>query len=351
MNKILSQDEVDALLKSVSTPTEGGTQSESPVILSDSSTTQDFASVSPGPVPGRGQYGINKRVTIYSFRRPDRVPKTLLRSLQFLHDKFCSNISSSLSAYLRTVTEVTLLSVEQTTYAEFLLSLSDPTYYSAISIKPLNGLAALEMNLELVYPVIDRLLGGIGSVLKLNRNITEIEKNIIQGVIKLITANITETWKPVSVIDFAFRASETRPQLLQVAAANEVVILIIFDVKIGETRSTMHLCIPFAALEPIAGKFEQEINVRGRGNVRDDRKRIVKTLFKMPMSVSAELAGGLVTVKDLLTLQTGDILKLDWVPSDRVIVHVGGKSRFPSTAVIWKDHKAVKILAVNESGI
>ena len=349
MNKILSQDEVNALLNSINSPVEGDTQADPLVTSSVLSSRPSGGAIATNKGAGSTQYGMNKKVAIYNFRRPDRVPKALLRSLQFLHDKFCSNVSSSLSAYLRAITEVTLLSVEQTTYAEFLLSLSDPTYYSAISINPLDGMAALEMNLELVFPIIDRLLGGVGSVLKLNRNITEIEKNIIQGVVKLITTNLAETWKPVSVIEFTFRASETRPQLLHVAAANEVVILIIFEVKIGETRGTMHLCLPFAGLEPISGKFEQEINIRGRSNVKEEKSRLLKTLLKMPVPVSAELAGGMVTVKDLLTLQSQDILKLDRIPSDRVIVHVGGIPHFPSMGVIWKDHKAVKILPGNDS--
>jgi flagellar motor switch protein FliM len=234
---------------------------------------------------------------------------------------------------------------------EFLLSLSDPTYYSAISIKPLSGVAALEMNLDLVFPIIDLLLGGTGSVLKLSRNITEIEKNIIQGVIKLITANLTETWRPVSLIDFAFRASETRPQLLHVASANEVVILIIFEVKICETRSRLHLCIPFSSLEPIAGKFEQEISVRRRGHVREEFQKVLKTLYKTPLTLSAELAGGAVSVRDLLTLQPGDVVRLDQAPTEQVVVHVGGKPRFVSAAVVLKDHKAVKILTENDSNI
>ncbi len=351
MNKILSQDEVDVLLKSINTPAEASKNAEALASTASSSTPQSSDRTAPPRIPYVGQYGINKRVTVYNFRRPDRVPKALLRSLQFLHDKFCTNISSSLSAYLRSVTEVSLISVEQTTYAEFLLSLSDPTYYSAISIKPLNGMAALEMNLELVFPIIDRLLGGTGSVLKLTRNITEIEKNIIQGVVKLITANLAETWRPVSLIDFSFRASETRSQLLQVVAANEVVILIIFEVKIGETRSTMHLCVPFVALEPISGNFEQEISERGRGNIKEDLRRVCRTLSMLRLPVSAEFAGGTVAVRDLLTIQPGDVIKLDRTPTDKVIVHVGGKPKFLSTAVIRRDHKAVKVLDITETSV
>jgi flagellar motor switch protein FliM len=349
MNKILSQDEVDALLRSINTPADDASQSEA--TQSSAPATPNGTALVSSKFGAGHQYGVNERVTLYNFRRPDRVPKALLRSLQLLHDKFCSNVSSSLSAYLRVVTEVSLLSVEQTTYAEFLLSLSDPTYFSALSIKPLNGMAALEMNLELVFPIIDRLLGGNGNLPKLTRNITEIEKTIIQGVIKLITSNLADTWRPVTVIDFSFRASETRPQLLQVAAANEVVILIIFEAKLGDARSTMHLCIPFGALEPIAHKFEQEVSIRGKGSVREDLRRVLKTMKKIPLNVTVELAGGMVAVRELLTVQVGDVIKLDGKSTDKVTVQVEGRSRFQSFPTLVNEHKAVRIIETRDAGI
>ena len=282
-------------------------------------------------------------MTVYNFRRPDRVPKAMLRSLQLLHDKFCSNASSSLSAYLRTITEVSLLSVEQTSYNEFLLSLADPTCFNAVSIKPLTGMGAFEMNLDLVFPLIDRLLGGSGNIPKVSRNITEIERNLIQSVIKLIMTNLKEAWGPITSIDFALHASETRPQLLQIASANEVVILMIFEVKIGDVRGNMHLCIPFAALEPISPSFEQDLSIRRKGDQAADFKSIVGSLYRTLIPVTAELTGTSVTVKDLLGLKEGDVLKLERKVSGPLSVHVAGKPKFASQPLLSQDRKAVRI--------
>lgn len=338
MNKILSQDEVDALLKSVKTPDTGA-------------ATPEAEEASAGPAPAsaspqaRRKTVSTKRATVYNFRRPDRVPKSMLRSLQLLYDKFCSNVSSSLSAYLRTTTEVTLLSVEQTSYNEFLLSLSDPTCYNAIGIKPLTGMAAFEMNLDLAFPLIDRLLGGTGNAPKLARNITDIERLLIQGVIKVILGNLHEAWGPVASIDFHLHASETRPQLLQIAAANEVVILIIFEVRMGDVRGNMHLCIPFAALEPIAANFEQDIGVRRKGVQVSDLKQIVKALHRTSVPVTAELTGTAVTVRELLSLKTGDVLRLDSKLAESLSVHVAGRPKFESHPLISDSQKAVRIVA------
>jgi flagellar motor switch protein FliM len=344
MNKILSQDEVDALLKTISTPAPEAAKKTDEHAGGSPVEAAPTPAPRPPVTPSGRQFGSNKRVMVYNFRRPDRVPKTLLRSLQLLHDKFCANVSTSLSAYLRSIVEVTLLSVEQTTYAEFLLSLSDPTFFSAIGIRPLNGLAALEMNLELIYPLIDRLLGGTGNLPKLTRNITEIERNIIQGVIKLITVNLTDTWRPVTHIDFNFHSSETRPQLLHIASPNEVVILVIFEVKLGETRGNMHLCIPFAALEPISNKFEQEINIRPRGNQKADFDRIFHSMYITPVPISAELTGSVITVRDLLTFQEGDIIKLEQKVTDKISILLAGKDKFQGEAVRVQNRKGIRVM-------
>jgi flagellar motor switch protein FliM len=342
MNRILSQNEVDALLKTVSgpppEPEKPADDHEEPV----QQAAQTETSQAP-PQPKR-RTGNVKRATSYNFRRPDRVPKSMLRSLQLIHDKFCSNVSSSLSAYLRAVTEVSLLSVEQTSYNEFLLSLSDPTCYNAVTIKPLTGMAALEMNLDMAFPLIDRLLGGTGNVPKLSRNITDIERILIQGVIKVLLSNLKESWAPVVPVDFVLHASESRPQLLQIASANEVVILVIFEIKIGDVRKSAHLCIPFAALEPVAANFTQDMSIRRNGDQAADLRHIVNSLYRAVIPVTAELTGTLVSVKDLLSLANGDVVRLDRKVSDRLSVRVGGSPKFESEPLMAGGQKAVRIV-------
>src|SRR5690606_6169637 len=111
-------------------------------------------------------------VLVYNFRRPDRVSKEQIRSLHFLHDRFARNISTSLSAYLRTVTDVSVMTVEQFTYSEFLMSLPDPTAFYAVSLAPLEGLGALELNPTIAFAMIDRMLGGSGRGMAPTRGLT-----------------------------------------------------------------------------------------------------------------------------------------------------------------------------------
>ncbi|MFN8009159.1 MAG: flagellar motor switch protein FliM [Terriglobia bacterium] len=341
MNKILSQAELDALLQTVSPPpmdpNQELAQGSNQIAEGEEKSTLERKGVS-----GAGTQG--KKVTVYDFRRPDRVSKSLIHSLHLLHDKFCTNISASLSAYLRTVTEVSLRSVEQSTYAEFVGSLGDPTSMNAVNLRPLNGAAVLEVNLDLAFPIIDRLLGGPGHSPGVKRNITEIEKNILQGVLQMITSNLTEAWRPVTEVNFHLYSSETRPQLLQVIPSNEVVILFIFDVKLGEVQGVFHVCIPYSSLEPVRGKFDQETEIAPKGNRQEDQRKLVNALRKVPVAVSVELPRSKIAIRDLMSLKVHDILCMDIKISENVLLYVAGKPKFQGQLMAVNDRKAVKVL-------
>src|SRR5215472_15546449 len=119
----------------------------------------------------------DRKIQKYNFKRPDRISKNQIRSLHFVHDRFARNFSSSVSAYLRTVVEVSLENIGQISYSEFMNTVSDPTCYASISLRPLDGLAAIEIGPTLVFPMIDRLLGGLGRPIANPRPMTEIEQS------------------------------------------------------------------------------------------------------------------------------------------------------------------------------
>src|SRR5687767_3521242 len=140
----------------------------------------DALMTAPGrdPLPERAAPSATAPIA-YNFRRPDRISKEQLRSLHFLHDRFAHNVSTSLSAFLRSVTEVSIVSVEQFAYSEFLMSLPEQTAFYAVGMEPLEGTAAIEVNPNIAFTLVDRLLGGTGETQALLRPLTEIEQNVI----------------------------------------------------------------------------------------------------------------------------------------------------------------------------
>ncbi|HEY2382970.1 MAG TPA: flagellar motor switch protein FliM [Terriglobia bacterium] len=283
---------------------------------------------------------IEKKIQKYDFKRPDRVSKNQIRSLHFVHDRFARNFSSSLSAYLRTVVEISLDDIAQISYSEFMNTVSDPTCYAAISLKPLDGLAALEIGPALVFPIIDRLLGGIGQPITTVRPMTEIEQSIIQNVLKLLVDNLKESWRQVYTIDFSVTATETHPHMVQITSPNEMVIHFGFQVRMRDTLTKMHLAIPTLVLEPIMHIFDQEEYSR-RKIVHDDG--LLHLLRQVPVKVSIETAETSFPLQSLVSLQAGDTIVLDQRKEWPVSIKVAGKSKMQAKAQMDSTRKSFGI--------
>src|SRR4030042_5450264 len=182
---------------------------------------------------GDAEVQVPKKIKIYNFRRPDRISKEQLRSLNFIHDRFARNFSTSFSVYMRSIVEVNLKYVEQISYSEFLSSLCDPTFICAVKFSSLEGNFAIEINPKLVFPIIDKLLGGTGGPADMNREITEIERSIMEGVIRLALEDLESVWSNILEMKFFVQSIETSPQLIQIIAPNEIVVVVVFEIKIG----------------------------------------------------------------------------------------------------------------------
>ncbi len=265
-------------------------------------------------------------VSIYDFRRPDRVAKEQLRSLHYLHDRFAMNVSTSLSAFLRSMTEVSIVSADQVTYSEFLSSLPDPTAFYALSMQPLDILGALELNPAVAFTMVDRMLGGTGDSPCPERPLTEIEQNVVDSVVKLMLDHLTETWKAVSVT-FRIHGRETRPQMLQVTGPNEIVIRLGFTVRVGDTRGTLNLCIPASAIETVGSSFEQAWQRTRRQPTTDETARLTANLGRVPLSVTAQLETAF-PARELLAMQPGDVVHLGRSAAQPVTVQVGTQPAF-----------------------
>jgi flagellar motor switch protein FliM len=281
-----------------------------------------------------------KKIQKYNFKRPDRISKNQIRSLHFVHDRFARNFSSSLSAFLRTVVEVTLENIGQISYSEFMNTVSDPTCYVAISLKPLDGLAALEIAPSLVFPMMDRLLGGAGRPITNIRPMTEIEQSIIQSILKLFVDNLKESWRQVYSIEFAVTTTETHPHMIQITAPNEMVIHFQFQVRMRETLAKMHLAIPTLNLEPIIHIFDQEEYSR-RKIIHDGT--LLNLLRNVPVKVSIETAETPFPMQSLLSLQVGDTIVLDQKEEWPVIIKFAGKSKLHAKAQMDSSRKTFGI--------
>lgn len=282
------------------------------------------------------------QVSRYNFRRPDRVSKEQLRSLHFLHDRYAVNLSSSLSAFLRAVTEVSIVSVEQFAYSEFLMSCPDPTAFYSFAMLPVEGMAALEINPSIAFTMIDRMLGGTGQTPAPNRALTEIEQNVLDSVVKLLLEHLTETWRAIAELQFRIQDRETRPQMLRVTGPNEIVILLAFELRIAETRGMLSLCFPAAMIESMGDKFAQGWQRTRRQPTPAEQERLAVNIGRIPLKVTTLLETRL-PARELLALKPGDVISLGHAVSSPVGVNVGQVRRFTGRLMTTAAGTAVRI--------
>ena len=240
------------------------------------------------------------------------------------------------------MTDVNILSVEQFTYSEFLMSLPDPTAFYALSIQPIDALCALEMNPNVAFTMIDRMLGGQGRGAAPTRALTEIEQNVIDAVVKLICDNLTETWHQIVDVTFKISGRETRPQMLQVSAPNEVVVLLGFDVRIGEARGMLNVCIPASVIESVGASFTQTWHRTRREPTVSDRRHLHDNISRVKLRVTANLDTTL-PARELLMLAPGEVVSLGHLLRDPLEIRVQDSSKFTGRLVVREGLTAVRV--------
>lgn len=264
----------------------------------------------------------------YDFRRPDRISKDRLRPLQFLYDRFARNLGTSLSAYLRVTTEVSLTSVEQTSYAEFLSAMPEQTAYYAVGLEPIKGVVGLEVSPGAAYAMIDRMLGGHGVTQPVDRGLTDIEQRVVDNVVRLIVEQKTEEWRHVVRVEFSIQRRETRPQLLQIAAPNDAIVAVRLKVRLGESEGDLKFCLPTALLEEMGPGFVDRWRSRGRKEpTAAERQSLYANLAKVPLSAEAVLETPL-PATDLVQLTVGDVVSLGVPVKTPVELHVCDTKKF-----------------------
>jgi flagellar motor switch protein FliM len=265
----------------------------------------------------------------FDFRRPDRIPKSQVRAIHLLHDTFTRNLVSSLSAYLRSYLTVNLVSVEQLSYAEFLDGLPSPTCMISLGLAPYDGNGVLELNPSLVFPILEMLLGGTGrSSGAIQRDVTEIEQKLLDGLFRIVLHDLREAWKAVTDVDFTIEAMETEPQLLHLLAPNEAVVSIGIEVRIGESVGMMNIAMPSIVIKMMRQKFDQQWSVRKTHASDAEQARVLRMLRDALLTLEARLEGPTLTVRDLLALREGHLLTFDYPVEKPLELLVNGARKF-----------------------
>ena len=320
MADILSQEEIDALLEVVD---------------------DDDASESIGEKSKKEE---QQQVIIYDFKRPNRVSKEQLLAIKGIHDKLARNLASQISSVMRSIVEIRLHSVDQMTYGEFLMSLPSPTSFNVFSIKPLDGNCVLEINPSIAFPMIDRLLGGNGEGFETSRELTDIEVNLLDAILRMMMQRLKESWSMITDMYPNVEAKESSPNVVQIVSQNEIVIMVVMEIIVGNSSGMINICYPVIYLEPILSRLANRDIMLGETSAKKSRNKELKTLIgRAEVLYEAILGKSIVSVNEFLNLKEGDILRLDRSANDKAIVTIDKKEVFLAEVGLHRFRKSIRI--------
>lgn len=321
MADVLSQNEIDALLKQLSSGE------------LDVDDIEESKSV---------------KVKEYDFSRPAKFSKEHLRTLEIIFEHFGRLLSSNLPAYLRKNVQVEVMNSEAVTYSEFSNALSNPVLLGVVNMSPLSGNIIIEMATNIGYTIIDRLLGGVGEPLDKTRDFSEIEISILERIFNIIINLLSEPWANVIEIDPYLERIETNSQFAQIISPTEMIAIVTININIGGVEGLMNICLPYITLEDVMDK----LNTKYWFSTMQDKDEqsyadVIETIINRALiPVSAELGKSTVTVMDFANLQVGDIIKLNKSVEDELDVYVGNIVKFKALPGSFSDSYAVKVTEI-----
>jgi flagellar motor switch protein FliM len=243
-----------------------------------------------------------------------------------VHETFARQLSTVLATTLRAGASCSFGKVEQLTYDEYVRSLPNPSYMVILSLNPLPGAALLQFPLPITFAAIDRLLGGTGDASSPKRPLTEIEQNLMRSVVDRALRELEYAYETLVRVESEIVQQEFNPQFAQIAAPSDMVLVVSFELRIGEKKGTATICVPFATLAPVLEHLaSQSLFQDQRGEDPEVwRQKLETALYKVPIEAHVRFASVALTQAEIIALEVGDIVPLNHSVDEPVTVTVDG---------------------------
>ncbi|MCB0702563.1 MAG: flagellar motor switch protein FliM [Candidatus Kapaibacterium sp.] len=284
----------------------------------------------------------------YDFRRPNRISKNQIRFLQNIHETFSEVFGYYLVSKLQTIVSVDLTAVDQLFYSEFILSVNSPGCLYIFDIDGTEGSGILEVSPNLALNLVERMLGGSAETQQKARSITPIEQAVLRNLIEHLFSDLSNAWDVIGGMKFKLNRMESEADFVQIAPASEIVIVLSFDVHIGQNSYSMTLCYPTFSLEDKLNKLNVQTMASSSINSNKTKNtnsalNIKKQMEKTVLPISVELGQTSITVADLLKLEVGDLIMSTRRISEDVEISISGQKKLTGKIGNVEGKKAVKV--------
>jgi len=315
MDKVLNQEEIDAMVR-----------------------------VARGGQPSRSQ-SVQQVVQPWDIRQAGQIGSEQMRAINQLHEVFARNLTTSVGAYLGIAFDCSLVSAEHLTYREFLQRLPETPYLASCDLLPVGAVSVLQLDLSVAFPVIDLLLGGEGKGGDLGREITEIEEQILESVMRIICRELQTSWQAIA-LEFKFGQRQTVAHAERLMVPEEKNLCLSLEVRMEETRGTLNLAVPAIVSNALLRKISADLSYqRPRGPV-EARHRIEKRLLDAAFRVELSTPDLPLFLQDLADLAPGTVLSFPRSPFAPAVLAVDGVRLCSAMPVRVNSRRAARVLSL-----
>jgi flagellar motor switch protein FliM len=331
MAKTLSQWEIDALLNSIGSEDSGS-----------------------GSATGGGSAPMvaDRNIKLYDFRRPDKFSKEHIRAIQNIHETFARVTASSLTNYLRSSTTVSLSSIEQVVYDEYIHQLSNPTLVNLVELQPLAGRIVVEMNMNLGLAMLDRMMGGAGQATVRRGELTDIEMVLLRSLGATVSAGLRDGWAAVADVQPVLVETVLNADLVQAALPGDIAALLLFEIHTLSMSGTISICVPHPVIEPLMDRLNTQAwfsSTSRKSGSENDRIRLADTIRDAHLPITVELGSTTVTLGDLLDIREDDVIRLDRSHEAELPIRAGQRARFLGRPGTLGGNRAVQVTGIPPS--
>ncbi len=296
----------------------------------------------------------DKKIKPFDFRfnkRLDKFSNNQLQTLRTLHENFTRLLNNSLSVYLRTRVEATIVSIEQISYGDFVASIGIPSILSIFSMEPLPGSGIVQVDLNLVFSIIDRLLGGPGWFAQKLRDLTDIERTLMQRFMARMLNSYRESWNYLLTLSLKIEALDSNPQFIpRIIPLEQIVAYISMELKVGDMAGVMNFCLPYPVLQSIGTQlndFQWSPSVASSRNMtQQDVAQLARNVERAAVDLQVELGKTTVSLRDLVALQPGDVVLFEKCTDAPLVARINEREKFRVYPGVYKDRLAVQVADV-----
>lgn len=326
MSKVLSQEEIDALLSSVNEGANG--------------STIEAKSLK------------KKKISIYDFRRPNLISKEQFRLLNNIHEALVRKIAVFLSAQLKMIVEMNLIGIDQIMYSEFVMSITSPAALYVGEFDDPHSRFILELSPQFVAFTIERLFGGKGTYVNSNHYVSTIERKIMQRVVDKIAYEISKNWAMVKKFNCRIARFEHNAEFVQIAPASEPVVVVSIEVKFRDNTTMLNICYPYVWISDILSnpELQQEIMLGNEKRTEHQKRALRRNVEETEVNLKAILGKSRISINDFIGLKVGDVLRLSTHLNDSIPVYVHDRKVLGAHVGKSKNNYSLKICEI-EKGV